>query len=178
MPPQARSAYASIASSRYRLERRQTGGNIAELIVGGIHPLKIATCIVRALQGLEAGVDYFIGGNVYPVSEAIAQELFVFGLSDEGRRELERVVSTDFSKAQVAVKLASASSDLVFLARDGRVVKTAAGVPPWRIRAAWRAFAVVELPSGSRVVDAVRSAIGMSSTVSVTSMPPNTGLNS
>ncbi len=38
--------------------------------------------------------------------------------------------------------------DLVFLARDGRVVKTAAGVPPWRIRAAWRAFAVVELPSG------------------------------
>ena len=47
-------------------------------------------------------------------AEAIAQELLVFGLSDEGRRELERVVSTDFSKAQISVKLASASSDLVF----------------------------------------------------------------
>jgi uncharacterized membrane protein (UPF0127 family) len=38
--------------------------------------------------------------------------------------------------------------DLVFLARDGRVVKTSAAVRPWRIRVAWRAFAVVELPAG------------------------------
>jgi predicted RND superfamily exporter protein len=37
----------------------------------------------------------------------------VFSLADEGRRELERVVSTDFSKAQVSVKLASMSSDVV-----------------------------------------------------------------
>ena len=39
--------------------------------------------------------------------------------------------------------------DLVFVARDGRVLKTAAAVRPWRIRLAWRAFAVVELPAGS-----------------------------
>jgi uncharacterized membrane protein (UPF0127 family) len=39
--------------------------------------------------------------------------------------------------------------DLVFVARDGRVLKTAVGVPPWRIRLAWRAFAVVELAAGS-----------------------------
>jgi uncharacterized membrane protein (UPF0127 family) len=38
--------------------------------------------------------------------------------------------------------------DLLFLARDGRVVKTSADVLPWRVRAAWRAFAVVELPAG------------------------------
>jgi predicted RND superfamily exporter protein len=44
----------------------------------------------------------------------IAQELFVFGLADEGRVELDRVVSSDFSKAQISVKLASMSSDLVF----------------------------------------------------------------
>jgi predicted RND superfamily exporter protein len=47
-------------------------------------------------------------------AEAIAQELFVFGLSDDGRRELERIAASDFSRAQVSVKLASMSSDLVF----------------------------------------------------------------
>lgn len=47
-------------------------------------------------------------------ASVIAQELFVFGLSDEGRTELERVAASDFSKAQITVKLASMSSDLVF----------------------------------------------------------------
>ena len=47
-------------------------------------------------------------------ADAIAQELFVFGLSDDGRRELERVVASDYSRAQISVKLASMSSDLVF----------------------------------------------------------------
>jgi predicted RND superfamily exporter protein len=44
----------------------------------------------------------------------IAQELFVFSLADQGRVELERVAASDFSKAQITVKLASMSSDLVF----------------------------------------------------------------
>jgi uncharacterized protein len=53
--------------------------------------------------------------EVLPESaEAIAQELFVFGLSDEGRRELARVTASDYSRAQISVKLASMSSDLVF----------------------------------------------------------------
>jgi len=47
-------------------------------------------------------------------ASVIAQELFVFGLSDEGRTELERVAASDFSNAQITVKLASMSSDLVF----------------------------------------------------------------
>lgn len=47
-------------------------------------------------------------------AEAIAQELFVFGLSDDGRLELERVVASDYSRAHMSVKLASMSSDLVF----------------------------------------------------------------
>jgi uncharacterized protein len=46
--------------------------------------------------------------------EAITQELFVFGLSDEGRAELSRVVASDYSRAHISVKLASMSSDLVF----------------------------------------------------------------
>ena len=38
--------------------------------------------------------------------------------------------------------------DAVFVARDGRVVKTCAGLRPWRIAFAWRAFAVIEGPVG------------------------------
>ena len=39
--------------------------------------------------------------------------------------------------------------DLVFVRRDGRVVKTRAGVKPWRMSAALRAFAVIEMRSGT-----------------------------
>jgi predicted RND superfamily exporter protein len=46
-------------------------------------------------------------------ADAIAQELFVFGLGGEGRQELERMVSTDYSRAQISIKLESMSSDLV-----------------------------------------------------------------
>jgi len=44
---------------------------------------------------------------------AVAQELFVFTLGSEGRRELERVVASDYSRAQIDVKLRSMSSDVV-----------------------------------------------------------------
>ena len=49
----------------------------------------------------------------------------MFSLADEGRVELERVAASDFSKAQITVKLASMSSDLVFEQID-------------EARAAWR----------------------------------------
>jgi uncharacterized membrane protein (UPF0127 family) len=39
--------------------------------------------------------------------------------------------------------------DLIFLDRAGRVLKTSQEVKPWRIRAAWLAFGVVELATGS-----------------------------
>jgi uncharacterized protein len=39
--------------------------------------------------------------------------------------------------------------DVVFVARDGRVVKACASVKPWRVAMALRAFAVVELPAGT-----------------------------
>jgi hypothetical protein len=38
--------------------------------------------------------------------------------------------------------------DVVFAARDGRVVKIASGVRPWRIAAGWGAYAAIELPAG------------------------------
>jgi predicted RND superfamily exporter protein len=52
--------------------------------------------------------------NVVPTdASTIAQELFVFTLGGEGRHELERVVASDFSRAQISIKLQSMSSDLV-----------------------------------------------------------------
>jgi uncharacterized membrane protein (UPF0127 family) len=39
--------------------------------------------------------------------------------------------------------------DLLFLDRTGHILKVAIGVPPWRIRVAWRGFAVVELAVGA-----------------------------
>jgi uncharacterized membrane protein (UPF0127 family) len=39
--------------------------------------------------------------------------------------------------------------DVAFVSRDGRIVKLRRAVPPWRIAAAWRAFAVVEMAGGS-----------------------------
>jgi hypothetical protein len=38
--------------------------------------------------------------------------------------------------------------DIVFVARDGRVTKTAGGVRPWRLSASGRAFATIELAAG------------------------------
>jgi uncharacterized protein len=52
--------------------------------------------------------------NVVPAdASTIAQELFVFTLGGEGRHELERVVASDYSRAQISIKLQSMSSDLV-----------------------------------------------------------------
>lgn len=39
--------------------------------------------------------------------------------------------------------------DVVFVAKDGHVVKTRENVRPWRMSAAWRAHAVIELPAGT-----------------------------
>lgn len=60
----------------------------------------------------ELGVDR--RAVVPDAPDVIAQELFVFTLGDEGRREIERIAASDFSKAQITIKLASMSSDLVF----------------------------------------------------------------
>ena len=74
--------------------------------------VSVADYVKRVNRELAGGDQAFA---VVPAkADAIAQELFLFGLSAEGRRELERVVASDYSRAQMAVKLASMSSDLVF----------------------------------------------------------------
>ena len=39
--------------------------------------------------------------------------------------------------------------DIAFVKKDGRILKIRAGVPAWRMTAAWGAYAVVEMPAGS-----------------------------
>jgi predicted RND superfamily exporter protein len=74
--------------------------------------VSVADYVKRVNRELNGGAPE---AAVVPASaDAIAQELFVFGLSDDGRAELERVVASDYSRAQMSVKLASMSSDLVF----------------------------------------------------------------
>jgi predicted RND superfamily exporter protein len=74
--------------------------------------VSIASYVKRINQQLSGG-----GADTYRLpdtAEAIAQELFVFGLSEEGRIELSRVAASDFSRTHISVRLASMSSDLVF----------------------------------------------------------------
>jgi uncharacterized membrane protein (UPF0127 family) len=39
--------------------------------------------------------------------------------------------------------------DIAFVGRDGRVRKIREALPPWRMSAALRAYAVIELPAGA-----------------------------
>jgi predicted RND superfamily exporter protein len=72
----------------------------------------LADYVKRVHRELNDGRDEFYA--IPTTSSEVAQELLVFGLGDEGRAELERVVAFDYSRAQITVKLASMSSDLVF----------------------------------------------------------------
>jgi predicted RND superfamily exporter protein len=95
--------------------------------------VSVADYVKRVNRELNGGAE---SEEVVPASaEAIAQELFVFGLSDEGRRELDRVVASDYSRAQISVKLASMSSDLVFeqinrAEEEAKAVFAGSGITP------------------------------------------------
>ena len=47
--------------------------------------------------------------------------------------------------------------DVLFVKKDGRVVKMYPGLPAWRIAFALGAFAAIELPSGTAAVSGTRS---------------------
>jgi len=46
--------------------------------------------------------------------------------------------------------------DVIFVARDGRVLKVRPALPAWRMALALRAFAVIELPAGAVARSATR----------------------
>jgi uncharacterized membrane protein (UPF0127 family) len=68
-------------------------------------------------------------------------------LGRSGLREGEALVLAPCSAVHTAFM--RFPLDLMFLDRAGRVLKVSAEVRPWRIRYAWRAFAVVELAADS-----------------------------
>ena len=97
----------------------------------------------RQLNGGDPSMEVLPAGG-----DAIAQELLVFGLSDEGRSELTRVVSSDYSRAQMSVKLASMSSDLVFeqinqAEREAAAVFAGSGITP-TVTGSGRIFATLD----------------------------------
>ena len=106
----------------------------------------LADYVKRVNRELNGGAE---SAAVLPASaDAIAQELFVFGLSDDGRRELERITASDFSRAQMAVKLASMSSDLVFeqinqAEREAAEVFAGSGITP-TVTGSGRIFATLD----------------------------------
>lgn len=74
--------------------------------------VSVVDYIKRVNRELNEGAK---SAEIVPASrELIAQELLVLSLSDDGRRELEHVAASDFSRAQMTVRLASMSSDVVF----------------------------------------------------------------
>jgi predicted RND superfamily exporter protein len=85
----------------------------------------VADYVRRVNKELHDGdpAAYLVPGD----AATVAQELFVFTLGGEGRRELERVVASDYSTAQIDVKLRAMSSDLV-LALIERSDALAAGI--------------------------------------------------
>ncbi len=71
----------------------------------------LADYVRRINKELNDGRDE---ADVVPGDAAtIAQELFAFTLGGEGRHELERIAASDFSRAQISIKLRSMSSDVV-----------------------------------------------------------------
>jgi predicted RND superfamily exporter protein len=74
--------------------------------------VSLAAYVKRTHQTLQDGSP---APAVIPGDAAvIAQELFLFTLNDEGRRELERVAAGDFSRGTIVVRLPAMGSDLVF----------------------------------------------------------------
>jgi predicted RND superfamily exporter protein len=108
--------------------------------------VSLADYVTRVNQALNGGDA---SAAVVPASaESIAQELYVYGLSDEGSRELTRIVATDYSRAQMSVKLASMSSDLVFeqinqAEREAAAVFAGSGITP-TVTGSGRLFAALD----------------------------------
>jgi len=87
-------------------------------------------------------------GRLPDDADLVSQELFVFGLAEDGRRELESVVSPDYTRTQVMVKLASMSSDEAFAEveeaeRIAREIFAGTGIAP-TVTGAGRLFATLD----------------------------------
>lgn len=87
--------------------------------------------------------------------EVVAEAIEVADTREARRQGLLGRASMDESSALILVPCFSIHTafmkfpiDAVFVDRDGVVVHVARNLTPWRIAAAWRAHAVIELPGG------------------------------
>ena len=94
------------------LQRMERLGESLEELPHTRKVVSLADYVKRVNRELNGGVPE---AAVLPESaEAVAQELFLFELSGAGRHELSRITTSDYSKAQMSIKLASMSSDVLF----------------------------------------------------------------
>jgi uncharacterized membrane protein (UPF0127 family) len=47
--------------------------------------------------------------------------------------------------------------DVIFIKRDGRIVKICPAVPAWRMKVGWGAYAAIELPAGTMAQTRVKA---------------------
>jgi predicted RND superfamily exporter protein len=106
-PPESLRSADAIARIDTLRERLEGLGHVRK-VVG------LSDYVARVHEPL-APEDSLAGKRLPTDDDLISQELFVFGMSEDGRRELESIVSSDYSRTQVMVKLASMSSDEAFV---------------------------------------------------------------
>jgi uncharacterized protein len=89
-------------------------------------------------------------------NSTVASRLEVAGDSASRRKGLLGRPALDTDTALIIAPCSSIHTcfmqfaiDVLFVARDGRVLKTRTAVPPWRLSGAWGAFSVIELAAGA-----------------------------
>jgi predicted RND superfamily exporter protein len=103
-PPESLTTPDALKRMEALQERLRSFANVRKVT-------SVTDYIKRINQELNDGRE---DAKVIPDDPAtIAQELFVFTLGGEGRHELARVIASDYSRAQINIKLQSMSSDVV-----------------------------------------------------------------
>ena len=82
--------------------------------IGKLPNVRSVTSLADYVKRIDRDLGGTAGDTVPASSALIAQELFVFALSDEGRHELSQIVASDYSRGQMTVRMASMSSDVLF----------------------------------------------------------------
>ena len=110
-----------------------------------LNPLLKSPTLPHTLQNVRSG--HVLAHRLLPAFDSKSRRggLLRYESLDEGSAMLiapTNAVHTFFMRFPI---------DVVFVTRDGRIVKVRSGVKPWRVTAALRAYVVIELPAGTIV---------------------------
>ena len=82
--------------------------------IGALPHVRKVTSLVDHVKQIHRELRNNDGSDVLPHDASVlAQELLLFSFSEDGRRELERLAASDYSRAQLIVRLPAVGSDLV-----------------------------------------------------------------